>query len=80
MIREIENEEQSIQPRIKANNDNNIVEEVVYEEYDKYTEEIHLIQYKNDSIHLTQICYEESLNLRKLGPSNHPNKGSLSLA
>jgi hypothetical protein len=57
MRRERRNEEQPIHPPVKTNNDKNIVEELVDEEYDEYTEEMHLLQDENDSIHLTQNDY-----------------------
>jgi len=52
----------------------------VAEEYDEYTEEIHLLQDDKYSICITQNDYEESLNPRKLMPRNQPNKGALSSA
>jgi hypothetical protein len=65
MRRERRNEEQPIQPPVKTNNDNNLVEEVMDEEYVEYTEEVHLLQDENNAMHLTQNDYEYSLNPRK---------------
>jgi hypothetical protein len=78
--RERINEEQPIDSRVKNNNDNNSILKVVDERYDEYIEEIHLLQYDNDAIHLIENDYEESLNPNKLMHNNQPNKGALSLA
>jgi hypothetical protein len=79
MRRERRNEQQPLHPPVKTNNDNNFIEEVVDEGYDEYTEEIHLLQDDNDSIHVTQNDYEGSLNPKKLGLDSQHNKGDLSL-
>jgi hypothetical protein len=65
MRRERRNDEQPIQPLVKTNNENNLVEEVMDEEYVKYIEEVHLLQDENNSMHLTQNDYEDSLNPKK---------------
>jgi len=70
MKRERRNEEQPIQPLVKTNNDNNLVEEVMDEEYIEYTEEVHLLKDENNAIHITQNDYESSLNPRKHIPKN----------
>jgi len=48
MRRERRNEEQPIQPPVKTNNDNNLIEDVMGEEYVYFQEEIHLLQDGND--------------------------------
>jgi hypothetical protein len=63
--RERRNEEQPIQPPIINNNDNNLIEDMVDEEYVDFQEEIHLLQDDNDAIHLTQNDYENSLNPKR---------------
>jgi hypothetical protein len=65
MRRERRNEEQPIQPLVKTNNDNNLIEDMMDEEYVDFQEEIHLLQDDNDVIHLTQNDYENSLNPRR---------------
>jgi hypothetical protein len=51
--------------RIKANNENNLVEEVLDEEYVEYIKEVQLLQEENNAMHLTQIEYDDSLNPKK---------------
>jgi hypothetical protein len=43
MRRERRNEEQTIQPLVRNNNENNLIEEVMEEEFVENPEEIHLL-------------------------------------
>jgi hypothetical protein len=70
MRRERRIEEKLIQPPIKTNNDNNLVEYVMNEEYVDYQDKIHLLQDENDSIHLIQNDYENFLNPRRQIPKS----------
>jgi len=70
MRRERKNEEQPIQPHVRTNNENNLVEEETYEGYVDNIEEIHMLQGEKNTMHLTQYDYEYSLNNRKQIPKN----------
>jgi hypothetical protein len=50
----------------------------VDEGYDEYKEEISLLHYDNEAIHINQNDYEESLSPKKSMPRNQPKKGALS--
>jgi hypothetical protein len=68
MRRERRNDEQPIQPPVRTNDENNMVEEETDEGYVDNLEEIHLLQEENNTMHLTQDDYEDSLNTRKQNP------------
>ena len=73
MRRERRIEEYPIQTLVKTNNDNNLIEDKMNEEYFDFQEKIHLLQDGNDAIHLTQNDYENSIN-----PRTHILKSELS--
>jgi hypothetical protein len=78
--RERINEEQPIHPPVKANNENNLVEEVLYEEYVEYIEKVHLLQEENNAMHMTETKYEDSLNLKKYILKSQSNQEFISFA
>jgi hypothetical protein len=73
MRRERRIEEYPIQTLVKTNNDNNLIEDRMDEEYVYFQEKIQLLQDGNDFIHMTQNDYENSIN-----PRTHILKSELS--
>jgi hypothetical protein len=74
MRRERRNDEKPIQPLVQINDQNNLVEEEIDEEYVENPKYIHLLQEENKTMHLNKNDYEDSLDIKRPTLKNESNE------